>query len=152
VSWDEVNALVLNVNGWDAWISVNGGGWGCIYSDQPLSSHFPLYANHGRIALQARTVHPCASTAEITIVSSNGYKCIKCVARCQIKAVANGLTVHPGRSARTLKMHFTEPITFRFLWFSMDGRSALEVGRSELGLGWCSLILWIVRSRNASFA
>jgi hypothetical protein len=30
------------------------------------------------------------------------------------KAVADGPTVHPGRSARTLKMHFTEPVTFGF--------------------------------------
>jgi hypothetical protein len=27
VSWDEVNALILNVNEWDAWIRVNRGGW-----------------------------------------------------------------------------------------------------------------------------
>jgi hypothetical protein len=30
------------------------------------------------------------------------------------KAVADGPVVHPEPSARTLKMHFTEPITFRF--------------------------------------
>jgi hypothetical protein len=30
------------------------------------------------------------------------------------KAVADGPVVHLGRSARTLKMHFTEPITFGF--------------------------------------
>jgi hypothetical protein len=30
------------------------------------------------------------------------------------KAVADGPAVHPGRSARMLKMHFTEPITFGF--------------------------------------
>jgi hypothetical protein len=32
------------------------------------------------------------------------------------KAVADGLTVHPGRSARALKMNFTEPVTFGFFW------------------------------------
>jgi hypothetical protein len=36
------------------------------------------------------------------------------------KAVADGPAVHPGRSARTLKMHFTEPITFGFFWFYND--------------------------------
>jgi hypothetical protein len=36
------------------------------------------------------------------------------------KAVADGLVVHPGRSARTLKMHFTEPDTFGFFWFFND--------------------------------
>jgi hypothetical protein len=30
------------------------------------------------------------------------------------KAVADDPTVHPGRSARTLKMHFIEPVIFRF--------------------------------------
>jgi hypothetical protein len=32
------------------------------------------------------------------------------------KAVADGPAVHPGRSARTLKMHFTEPVTFEFFF------------------------------------
>jgi hypothetical protein len=68
------------------------------------------------------------------------------------KAVADGPAVHPGRSARKLKMHFTEPITFGvFSGFSMVGRSALEVGRSELGLGRCSLLLRTVRSVNTNF-
>jgi hypothetical protein len=33
------------------------------------------------------------------------------------KAVTDGLVVHPGRSARTLKIHFTEPVTFGFSGF-----------------------------------
>jgi hypothetical protein len=36
------------------------------------------------------------------------------------KAVTDGLAVHPGRSARTLKMIFTEPVTFGFFWFFND--------------------------------
>jgi hypothetical protein len=36
------------------------------------------------------------------------------------KAVVDGPTVHPGRSARTLKMHFTEPIIFGVFWFFND--------------------------------
>jgi hypothetical protein len=36
------------------------------------------------------------------------------------KAVADGPAVHPGRSARTLKMHFTEPVTFGVFWFFND--------------------------------
>jgi hypothetical protein len=39
VSWNGLLALVLNVEGWIAWVFfVNGGGWGCIYSHQPLPS------------------------------------------------------------------------------------------------------------------
>jgi hypothetical protein len=45
------------------------------------------------------------------------------------KAVADGLAVHPGRSARTLKMHFTEPVTFGFSGFQWsDGPSLVLDG------------------------
>jgi hypothetical protein len=36
------------------------------------------------------------------------------------KAVADGPAVHPGRSARSLKIHFTEPVTFGVFWFLND--------------------------------
>jgi hypothetical protein len=52
---------------------VNGGGWGCIYSPQPLPSHCPLSAHRGRSAPLVRTVRPCTSTTEIATVSSNDY-------------------------------------------------------------------------------
>jgi hypothetical protein len=62
---------------------VNGGGWGCIYSPQPLPSRCSLSADRGRSAPLVRTVRPCTSTAKITTVSSNGYinSCIKCIVR-----------------------------------------------------------------------
>jgi hypothetical protein len=52
---------------------VNGGGWGCIYSPQPLPSRCSLSANRGRSAPLVRTVRPCTSMAEIATVSSNVY-------------------------------------------------------------------------------
>jgi hypothetical protein len=52
---------------------VNGGGWGCIYSPQPLPSRCPLSADCGRSTPLVRTVRPCTSTAEIAMVSSNDY-------------------------------------------------------------------------------
>jgi hypothetical protein len=55
------------------------------------------------------------------------------------KAVTDGPVVHPGRSARMLKIHFTEPVTFGFFWFS-------PTRRSTLGLGRCSLLHRTVRS------
>jgi hypothetical protein len=67
-------------------------------------------------------------------------------------AVVDGSAVHPGRSARTLKMHFTEPVTFGFSSFSTSGRYAPEAGWSELGPGRCSLLLRTVRSVNVCFA
>jgi hypothetical protein len=36
------------------------------------------------------------------------------------KAVTDGLVMHPGRSARTLKMNYTEPVSFGFFWFFTD--------------------------------
>jgi hypothetical protein len=36
------------------------------------------------------------------------------------KAVTDDPAVHPERSVRTLKVHFTEPITFGFFWFFND--------------------------------
>jgi hypothetical protein len=38
------------------------------------------------------------------------------------KVVADGPVVHPGRSVRTLKIHFTEPVTFGFFW-AFNGRT-----------------------------
>jgi hypothetical protein len=52
---------------------VNGGGWGCIYSPQPLPIYCFISANRGRSAPLVRTVRPCTSTAKIATVSSNGY-------------------------------------------------------------------------------
>jgi hypothetical protein len=131
-------------------IVLNGDGWGCIYSHQPLPSRCPCSANRGRSALLVRTIRPCTSTIEIATISSNGY--INCYSTLNVwsdKAVANGLTMHPGRSMRTLKIHFTEPVTFGFFGFSTTGRSAPEARRSELGPGRCSLFLRTIRSVNA---
>jgi hypothetical protein len=41
---------------------VNGGGWGCIYSPQPLPSRCSFSANRGRFAPLVRTVRPCTTT------------------------------------------------------------------------------------------
>jgi hypothetical protein len=45
------------------------------------------------------------------------------------KAVADGPVVHPGRSTRTLKMHFIEPVTFGIFWFFND-RTVCALGRT----------------------
>jgi hypothetical protein len=67
------------------------------------------------------------------------------------KVVADGSVVHPGRSARTLKMHLTELSPSGFSGFSTTGRSAPEAGRSVLGLEWCSLLLQTICSVNSCF-
>jgi hypothetical protein len=60
------------------------------------------------------------------------------------KAVEDGPVVHPGRSARMLKLHFTEHVTFGFFLFSPTGRSAR-------GLGRCLLLRRTVRSVDLCF-
>jgi hypothetical protein len=67
------------------------------------------------------------------------------------KAVTDGPAVYPVQSARTLKMHFTEPVTFGFFGLSTTGRCAPEAERSALGLGRCSLLLRTVHSVNDVF-
>jgi hypothetical protein len=54
-------------------VEVNGGGWGCIYSPQPLPSRYSFFADRGRSAPLVRMVRPCTSTATIATVSSNRY-------------------------------------------------------------------------------
>jgi hypothetical protein len=63
----------LNVEDWNAWVVMNGGGWGCIYSPQPLPSRCFFSADRGRSAPLVRTIRPCTSTTEIATVSSNDY-------------------------------------------------------------------------------
>jgi hypothetical protein len=49
LSVDGVKSLLLAMNVSCGSLNVvNGGGWACIYSHQPLSSHCPLPANRGR--------------------------------------------------------------------------------------------------------
>jgi hypothetical protein len=50
---------------------VNGGGWGYIYSTQPLPSRCSFSADRGWSAHLVRTVHPCTSMADIATVSNN---------------------------------------------------------------------------------
>jgi hypothetical protein len=51
----------------------NAGGWGCIYSPQPLPSRCSFSTDRGRSAPLVRTVRPYTSMTEIATVSSNGY-------------------------------------------------------------------------------
>jgi hypothetical protein len=55
------------------------------------------------------------------------------------KTVTDGPIMHPGQSARTLKMNFTKPGTLRFLWFATGERSAPE-GRTVCA--WSRTILF----------
>jgi hypothetical protein len=121
---------------------LNGGGWGCIYSPQPLPSRCSFSADRGQSAPLVRTVLPCTSTAKIAMVSSNGY-INSYYALNATSDVRYGSRGRSGRAPRTVRedaiIHYTEPVTFGFFDSSPTGRSAPEAGRSTLGLGRCLL-------------
>jgi hypothetical protein len=87
---------------------VNGGGWGCIYSPQPLPSRCSFSTDRGRSAPLVRTVRPYTSTAEIPMAISTAIKHLMC-RQMSNKAVVDGPVVHPRWSARTLKFYLPNP-------------------------------------------
>ena len=97
---------------------LNGGGWGCIYSHQPLPSRCSNSANRGRSAPwsgRSAPTHQRLKTqrSAVTAIST----AILHLMRRQMsdKAVADGPTVHPRRSARTLKFILPNPSPSGFL-------------------------------------
>jgi hypothetical protein len=122
---------------------LNGGGWGCIYSHQPLPSYCSFSVDRGRSA----PVHQRLKSQRSAVTTIMYLMC----RQMSDKAVVDGPAVHTRRSTRMLKMYFAEPVTFEFSGFSTTGRSAPEAGRSSLGPRRWSLLLRIVRSINSCF-
>jgi hypothetical protein len=125
VSWNGLLALVLNVYEWSAWIKwVEVAGVVFIASNDFLvvapflstADGPPLHINGWNRNGSAVT------TITMTIVH------LMCP-QMSYKIVADGPAVHSGRSARTLKMHFTEPVTFEFFHFFND-RTVRAWGRT----------------------
>jgi len=116
---------------------LNGGGWGCIYSHQPLPSRYSILlsadgppARSGRSAPVDQRLKMQRSA--VTAIST----AILHLMRRQMSDRASR-----GRSARLVRtvreaaiIHFSEPVTFGFFGFSPTGRSAPEAGRSLLFL------------------
>jgi hypothetical protein len=99
---------------------LNGGGWGCIYSLQPLPSRCSNPADRGRSVPWSGRSTPAhqrlkSQRSAVTAIST----AIEHLMRRQMsdKAITDGPAVHPGRSARTLKINSLEPVTFRVFWF-----------------------------------
>jgi hypothetical protein len=108
---------------------VNGGGWGCIYSPNHflvVASFLPTADGLRPWSRRSTPVHQQLKSqwSAVTAISTT-IKHLMC-RQMSDKAVADGPVVHPGWSARTLKIRFTEPVTFGFFWFSPTGRSALR--------------------------
>jgi hypothetical protein len=133
---------------------VNGGGWGCIYSHQPLPSRCsilptadgpPAWPGRSAPVDQRLKTQRSAVTAISTAISH--------LMRCQMSDEASR-----GRSARLARtvreaaiIHFSEPVTFGFFGFSPTGRSAPEAGRSAQGLRRSALFLRTVHSADLDF-
>jgi hypothetical protein len=126
---------------------LNGGGWSCIYSLQPLPSHCSFSVDRGRSvhAHQRLESQRSAVTAISTTIVHLMHR------QMSDKVVADGPVMNPGQSVRTLKMHFTKLVTFGFSGFSTTGQFVPKVGRSALGLRPCSLLFQTIRSVNLCF-
>ena len=121
---------------------VNGGGWGCIYSHQPLPSRCsilptadgpPAWSGRSAPVDQRLKTQRSAVTAISTAI-------LHLMRRQMSDKASRGRS---GRAPRTVReaaiIHFSEPVTFGFFGFSPTGRSAPEAGRSARGLERCFL-------------
>ena len=117
---------------------VNGGGWGCIYSHQPLPSRWaillsadgpPSWCGRSAPVDQRLKMQRSAVTAISTAI-------LHLMRRQMSDKVRRGRS---GRLARTVReaaiIHFSEPVTFGFFGSSPTGRSAPEAGRFAQGHG-----------------
>jgi hypothetical protein len=133
---------------------VNGGGWGCIYSHQPLPSRCsilptadgpPAWTGRSALADQRLKTQRSAVTAISTTI-------LHLMRRQMSDKASRGRS---GRAPRTVRedaiIHLVEPVTFGFFGSSPTRRSAPELGRSTRGLGRCLLFHRTVRSRGMCF-
>ena len=133
---------------------LNGGGWGCIYSHQPLPSRWPFLPSAdgppswcGRSAPvdQRLKMQRSAVTAISTAI-------LHLMRRQMSDRASRGRSARLARTVREPAIiHFSKPATFGFCGFSPTGRSALEAGRSAQGLGRSLLFLRTVCSGNLCF-
>ena len=133
---------------------MNGGGWGCIYSHQPLPSRWafllsadgpPSWCGRSAPVDQRLKMQRSAVTAISTTI-------LHLMRRQMSDRPSRGRS---GRAPRTVReaaiIHFSEPVTFGFFGFLPTGRSAPEPGRSAHGLGRSLLFLRTVRSAYLDF-
>jgi hypothetical protein len=133
---------------------VNGGGWRCIYSHQPLPSRCSILPTaDGPPAWSGRSVpvdqRLKTQRSEVTAIST---AILHLMRRQMSDKASRGWS---GRAPRTVRedaiIHFSEPVTFGFFGSSPIGRSAPEAGRSARGHGRSLLFLRTVRSADLDF-
>jgi hypothetical protein len=133
---------------------LNGGGWGCIYSHQPLPSRWafllsadgpPSWCGRSAPVDQRLKMQRSAVTAISTAI-------LHLMRRQMSDRASRGRSARLARTVReAAKIHFSEPVTFGFFGFSPTGRSAPEAGRSAQGLGRSLLFLRTVHSTDLDF-
>jgi hypothetical protein len=133
---------------------MNGGGWGCIYSHQPLPSRWailpsadgpPSWCGRSAPVDQRLKMQRSAVTAISTAI-------LHLMRRQMSDRASRGRSARLARTVReAAKIHFSEPVTFGFFGFIPTGRSAPEAGRSARGLGRSWLFLRTVRNGNLYF-
>ena len=132
-------------------VTMNGGGWGCIYSHQPLPSRCsilptadgpPFWSGRSAPVDQRLKMQRSAVTAISTAI-------LHLMRRQMSDRASRGRSARLARTVReAAKIHFSEPVTFGFFGFLPTGRSAPEAGRSARGLGRSSFFLRTVCSGN----
>jgi hypothetical protein len=133
---------------------VNGGGWDCIYSHQPLPSRCPfLPTADGPRPWSRRSAPPDQRLkTQRSAVMAISTAILHLMRRQMSDKGSRGRF---GRAPRTVRedaiIHFTEPVTFGFFGSLPTGRSTPEAGRSARGLGRCLLFHRTVRSRDMCF-
>ena len=133
---------------------MNGGGWGCIYSHQPLPSRWaillsadgpPSWCGRSAPVDQRLKMQRSAVTAISTAI-------LHLMRRQMSDKASRGRS---GRAPRTVRedaiIYFVEPVTFGFFGSSPTGRSAPEAGRSARGHRRSALLLQTVHSADSDF-
>jgi hypothetical protein len=133
---------------------VNGGGWGCIYSHQPLPSRCSILSTaDGPPAWSGRS-------APVDQRLKTQRSAVTTISTAILHLMRRQMSDRPsrgrsGRAPRTVReaaiIHSSEPVTFGFSGSLPTGLSAPEAGRSERGPKRFTLILRTVHSADSDF-
>jgi hypothetical protein len=130
---------------------VNGGGWGCIYSHQPLPSRCSILLNADGPPSWSGWSAPVDQRLKTqrSAVMSISTAILHLMRRQMSDKASRG---RYGRAPRTIRedaiIHFSEPVTFGFFGSLPTGRSAPEARRSARGLRRSLIFLRTVRSAD----
>jgi hypothetical protein len=133
---------------------VNGGGWGCIYSHQPLPSRcsiLPTADGPSSWSGRSAPVDQRLKTQR-SAVAAISTAILHLMRRQMSDKASRGRS---GRAPRAVRedaiIHFSESVTFGFFGSSPTERSAPEAGQSARGHGRSLLFLRTVRSADLDF-